>query len=249
MSLSLWAGIGNITAIKGSALVVRHSGSVDAKSGMNLLEHDRIQTQRKSRVQVMLKDNTVVTIGANSSFRFDTFSYDGTKKSQLAMSAQRGFFRSVTGKIGHIAPERFKVKTVSATIGIRGTDFSANIMSDMEVIRCYSGKITVDFAGQSQEVVAGMQIELHKENGTLKAQEPHTQKTTSTSQEKKSDETSIESTDINTNEVQTEVISDITQIINDPVNEEVESAQGTDTPQNSDPFTITPAAEDRPVQY
>ena len=235
-------------AMKGSASVVRSDGSVDAKNGLSLLEHDRIQTQKKSRVQVMLNDNTVVTIGANSSFSFDTFSYDGTKKSKVAMSAQRGFFRSVTGKIGKMAPERFKVKTVSATIGIRGTDFSADVMDDREIIKCYSGVISVTYKGEEKEVVAGMQLEIRKGSSELEEVQPQRKKET---QAKSLEKVS----GITEQEIPTEVVSDITQIVNDSENiaeEDTAVDQQANDPAPPPPanaFRITPGAEDRPAQY
>ena len=67
----------------------------------------------------------------------------------------------VTGKIGKLAPERFKLKTVSATIGIRGTDFSGDIMDNREIIRCYSGAISVELDnGGIEDILSGMLIEI-----------------------------------------------------------------------------------------
>lgn len=160
MSISAWAGIGNIMALRGAAEVERTQGDVAAKSGMELLEGDKIVTKEKSRVQVMLKDETIVTIGANSSFSFDEYSFDGTKDSKALMHANRGFFRSVTGKLSKIAPERFKVKTASATIGIRGTDFSGDISAKKELIKCYKGRIFVEFQGRIQDIDAGSFAEI-----------------------------------------------------------------------------------------
>lgn len=160
MSISAWAGIGNIMALRGAAEVERTQGGVAAKNGMELLEGDKIVTKEKSRVQVMLKDETIVTIGSNSSFSFDEYSFDGTKDSKVLMHANRGFFRSVTGKLSKIAPERFKVKTASATIGIRGTDFSGNVLPNQEIIKCYKGRIFVEFQGKIQDIDAGSFAEI-----------------------------------------------------------------------------------------
>jgi len=160
LSISVWANIGNIMAIKGEAEVKRSSGALKAANGMQLLKGDEIVTGAKSRVQVMLKDETVVTVGANSSFGFEEFSFDGSKNSNVSMNANRGFFRSVSGKIGKLAPEIFKVKTASATIGIRGTDFSGDIVGDRQTFRCYKGGITVEYEGSSSDVDAGMMVEL-----------------------------------------------------------------------------------------
>ncbi|MBN2823927.1 MAG: FecR domain-containing protein [Campylobacterales bacterium] len=171
MSLYAFANIGTIMALKGSANIERGM-IVDAKMGMAIKQGDKIVTSADSRVQVMLKDETVVTIGANSSFDFKEFSFDGSKNSKVNLKANRGFFRTVTGKIAKVAPNRFKVKTVSATIGIRGTDFSGNIdlERDMEVIRCYSGKIIVELdKGGVQNIDAGMLIEISNKNVDVKS--------------------------------------------------------------------------------
>lgn len=154
LSSSLFANIGTIMAMKGSALVERAGANVDALTGMELLEGDTIVTESKSRVQVMLKDETVVTIGAKSTFSFDEYSFDGAE-SKVSMKASRGFFRSVTGRIGKLAPQRFKVKTASATIGIRGTDFWGITGGARELVTCNKGAISIEFDGKVIEVDAG----------------------------------------------------------------------------------------------
>ena len=160
LSIPLWADIGNIMALKGQADVIRSSKHIKALAGMELLKGDQIQTYTNSRVQVMLKDDTVVTIGAKSLFGFEEFDFDNKAKPKVSMRAVRGFFRSVTGKIGKIAPERFKVQTASATIGIRGTDFSGDIKSDKELFKCYSGAINVAYEGGYVDIKAGQFVEL-----------------------------------------------------------------------------------------
>jgi len=230
MSLSLWASIGNIMAIRGSAEVQRDSSLLDAKNGMELQEGDKIVTAAKSRVQVMLKDDTVVTIGASSTFGFDEFKFDGTQNSNLKMSANRGFFRSVTGKIGKLAPERFKVKTASATIGIRGTDFSGEIFVDHEIFKCYYGTIYIVYENGEKEIEAGQMMELKR--GKLELP----QKSAANVRTKRV-------TSINEDQVPTEIISDITQIIEDSDNEPAEDAE------DGEAFNINANAADREVQY
>lgn len=168
INISLWANIGTVMAMKGSADLKRETKLMKVSSGMELLKGDAIITHAKSRVQVMLNDDTVVTIGQNSSFGFEDFVFDGTKKSKIAMRATRGFFRSVTGKLGKIAPERFKVKTASATIGIRGTDFSGNIIGDAQTFVCYSGAISVAFDGAINTIDAGMVMQIIKNKVEIK---------------------------------------------------------------------------------
>ena len=164
----LWSNIGNIGALKGTATVVRSSSTLDVKNGMALKVKDKIITTSKSRVQVILKDNTVVTIGPNSIFVFDAYKFGGKDDSEVKMHIDRGFFRSVTGKIGKLAPERFKVKTASATIGIRGTDFSALMSEGKETITCYKGRLNVSIDGILHKVDAGMMMELSDGKAEIK---------------------------------------------------------------------------------
>jgi len=165
LSLNAFASIGNIMALKGSAEIHRDNNNIlPAKSGMKIEEGDKVVTQSKTRVQIILKDETIITIGANSSFQFDEFFFDNSKKSTLSMRMNRGFFRSVTGKIGKIAPERFKVKTSSATIGIRGTDFSVRLQNAIERFRCYSGGIRITFGNTIRDIHAGESFELNVQN-------------------------------------------------------------------------------------
>jgi len=133
-----------------------------------LLKGDKIITQNKTKVQIILNDDTTITIGSNSSFAFLDYTFDGTKNSSVSMKSTRGFFRSVTGQIGKLAPERFKVQTNLATIGIRGTDFSAQINENKALYRCYSGEIKVAFNGKERSIIEGEMLHLHLEGGAVK---------------------------------------------------------------------------------
>jgi len=199
-TIAIWANIGNIMVVKGQANVKRSAQMVTATNGMILLVGDEIITKMQSRVQVMLKDDTIITIGPKSSFGFDDFVFDGTTNSKVSLKSNRGFFRSVTGKIAKIIPDRFKVKTVSATIGIRGTDFSGEIIGDTEIIKCYKGTIYVEFEGITRDIKAGNMIELSDSGVKLR-------KNISVIREPKK----VLYDDKETNGMTNEVISDITQ--------------------------------------
>lgn len=160
-----FANIGNIMALTGKVQLHKLTGNIiSAKSGMEIQLGDKITTTKLSRVQVMLKDDTLITIGANSSFQFDKYFFDGSKKSTAKMKLNRGFFRSVTGKIGKLAPERFTVETSSATIGIRGTDFSATVRNAIERFKCYRGKIIITIDDLVKELSAGEFFEFNPDN-------------------------------------------------------------------------------------
>jgi hypothetical protein len=168
LSIVSFANIGTIMVAKGDAHIKRSQKMLPVKNGMDILKGDEIITKKKTRIQVMLNDDTVVTIGPDSSFSFLDYFYDGSKKSTIKMQANRGFFRSVTGKIGKIAPERFKVKTKLATIGIRGTDFSAQIGTHTTSYICNRGEITLNFADMQKSIVGGDKMLLRLEGMKVK---------------------------------------------------------------------------------
>ena len=162
LSSFIWSSIGNIGALKGSAEVVRNISTLKVESGMELHVEDKITTAEKSRVQAILNDDTIVTIGPKSVFIFDAYKFGNKNDSHVDMHLERGFFRSVTGEIGKLAPQRFNVKTVSTTIGIRGTDFSAFVSDVKEIITCHKGQISVLVEDKTYIVDEGKQLILVK---------------------------------------------------------------------------------------
>jgi len=159
-TLYSFGSIGTIMALKGE-IIIQRDDFIEAKMGMEIHQGDRVSTSKNSRMQVILKDQTVITIGANSSFDFKEYLFDESTNSKLTFKVNRGYFRSLTGKIGKIAPQRFKIKTISATIGVRGTDFDGNITEQKETIKCHSGAIWVKFdKGGVKNVLSGMQLNI-----------------------------------------------------------------------------------------
>jgi hypothetical protein len=158
--LTLSANIGSVGAYRGSAKLIRQGESLDISSGMILKQHDTIVTKTETKVQLIMKDETIITIGPSSYFKIDSYSFENSKKNTLNVQLKHGFFRAITGKIGKIAPERFKIRTKSATIGIRGTDFGAYVGEQSEYIGCFNGKIDVLTKDKTFEVDKSMMVML-----------------------------------------------------------------------------------------
>ena len=161
------ANIGTVTAVRGEAKLTHQESVTTVTKHEKIFEKDHINTASQSRVQVVLNDDTVVTIGPESEYYFEVFQDHGDV--QVKMRAERGFFKSVTGKIGKIAPERFKIKTKAATIGIRGTQFMAYVAEDEEKIGCIQGAIVVwTNSGLTFNVPAGKMLIYKDGKWTLK---------------------------------------------------------------------------------
>lgn len=153
---TLLAGIGRVSAVTGSAELLREGSSITVVKETAVNEKDLLKTAARSKVQVILNDETVVTVGPESEYLFERFQERGD--TEVIMQLKRGFFKTVTGKIGKIAPQKFKVRTKAATIGIRGTQFMAYVSEAEEKIGCIQGKIIVWTADREYIVSAGQML-------------------------------------------------------------------------------------------
>ncbi len=136
------APIGKISALSGDATLLRNGSSTPLHTGDLLEKGDTIQTAPKTRLQIVFNDHTVISLGQKTTFRVNDYLYD-KKDPKADFSITKGIFKSITGKIGKIAPKHFKLRTKNATIGIRGTTVLGDISEKREMIACSYGKIVV----------------------------------------------------------------------------------------------------------
>ena len=158
--LNVYASIGKITFVNGTANILREEKNFIAKLGDDILSKDIINTEENSKLQIIFNDKTVITIGNKSKFSINDYYYNenNSKESKLDMNFSNGFFKTITGKIGKINPSKFKLNTKSASIGIRGTQISMTTDAVAgDFIACTSGEISVtsNLTGTSVIVPSG----------------------------------------------------------------------------------------------
>lgn len=153
-SLSLFASVGKISALNGKIIVDREQKQLEASIGFLLEEKDLVISDDKSKAQITMNDGTVLSIGKSSKLNINEYIFDqnSPENSKANFQFVEGTFKSITGAIGKIAPERFKLETKSASIGIRGTI----VVGSQKMIACTHGKITVTSAGVTRFLNAGM---------------------------------------------------------------------------------------------
>ncbi|SDK59559.1 FecR family protein [Maridesulfovibrio ferrireducens] len=115
--------IGVVTGLTGQAYAESESGSRALEPGSPIFEGEDLITGPAGNVEVRFIDDTLLSQGANSRITLDDYIYDTSESSasELLLQITEGTFRVVTGKIAEQNPERFKVGSPLATIGIRGT--------------------------------------------------------------------------------------------------------------------------------
>ena len=88
----------------------------------DVYHNEVIETKNQSATEIIFLDETTLTLGPNARMSLDRFVYDtDPKKGTFVMTATRGAFRFVSGKM---AKKAYVIHTPSATIGIRGTILS-----------------------------------------------------------------------------------------------------------------------------
>lgn len=154
----LFANIGTVSLVEGKATILRNGQTLGANMGDKIENKDVISTQVNSKIKITFIDNTIVTIGKESSLNIEEYIFDTTNKSQAKteLNVLKGAFHTITGEIGKVNPDKFKLKTKSASIGIRGTEF----YGDDNRIVCTQGRIVVLSNGISVDVPAGNYINI-----------------------------------------------------------------------------------------
>lgn len=119
---------GMIKTVRGQVRIERGSRNLEARIGDPVQERDRVIAQSGSSVGISMNDETLLSIGPNSTLVIDKYAYDPvTREGQVATSILKGTLRYVTGLIGRARPQAIKVMTANATIGIRGTEFIVEV--------------------------------------------------------------------------------------------------------------------------
>lgn len=164
----LSANIGKITGVKGDVSVHREAGIFKGKSGFILELHDKIKTKAKSKALVLFNDKTSITVGKSSSLSVDDFVFDQQTpaNSEATFNFGKGVFRTITGKVGKLNPSKFKLKTKSASMGIRGSEAYLEVAEDGSVsIDVLEGVYTAhgkDIPKGTSGIVTSTSVELTK---------------------------------------------------------------------------------------
>jgi len=148
--------IGDVILHEGNANIERTDGEdVDAEKDLDIFQYDTVKTG-KGKVAIGFIDDTRVDITQHSKLIIDEFVYDpNTKTGSLSLKAALGTVRYASGQIAKTSPTNVQIKTPTATIGVRGTDFSMTIdeVGSSTIIllpscdtngNCFVGEISVE---------------------------------------------------------------------------------------------------------
>jgi len=161
-----YAAIGKVTEqVNTPPSIQRANQTLAGAKGTSVEMNDSIKTQA-GKVGITFEDDTRVQVNENSRLVIDDFVYDPkTKAGKLGAKIALGTVRYASGQIAKNSPQNVALNTPTATISVRGTDFTASVdelgqstivllpscptdrktrtVKDIEV-NCKTGEITVE---------------------------------------------------------------------------------------------------------
>ena len=125
---ALAADIGQVKVAQGKVEIQRGATTVPAKVGTAVQASDVIVTGADGSAGVTFTDNSLVSVGPNSVFAIDKYRFDSTThKGEFEGSLKKGKLAAVSGKMVKQSPEAMKIRTPSAIMGVRGTEFVVQV--------------------------------------------------------------------------------------------------------------------------
>jgi hypothetical protein len=117
--------------------VIESQGTVEAQSngrsrllakGDPVCVGETIMTSQSGTVQIKMADDGLIAVRPQTQLKIEKFVYSGTDKDSSLITLLKGSSRFVTGKLGKLYPQNDLIRTVTATIGVRGTDHQATVI-------------------------------------------------------------------------------------------------------------------------
>jgi hypothetical protein len=115
---------GRVIRLRGN-LTMRTRGATERPllKGSSVYEGDILETGQKSMAVLVFRDNSRVTLQAETSFKVERYQYHAKKTDNIFFRMFKGGLRVFTGMVVRRNARNFKIGTPTAVVGVRGTGF------------------------------------------------------------------------------------------------------------------------------
>ena len=122
---------GMVVASRGVVVAVATNGeSREIKQGDFIYVSDEIVTSNRSFAVVQFEDGAKVTVRPNTTLIIESYLYNGDGDDEATLNLVEGGLRVITGALAKTNPDKYKVRTPVALMGVRGTEFSVMLCGD-----------------------------------------------------------------------------------------------------------------------
>jgi len=121
--------IGRIKVSRGQVAVERAGATLPAAVGTRVQASDTIRTGDDGSVGITMDDDSLLSAGPNTVLVLDRYAFDPTtNQGRFDTALNKGTLAVISGRIAKQSPDAMTVRTPTAILGVRGTEFvvSAN---------------------------------------------------------------------------------------------------------------------------
>lgn len=144
--------VAQVTLVMGHVQLERADGQLlKVLRGQSIEESDRLRTGADGMIMLMFNDQGRVALRPDSELLIRKYQYDPQgQESDLQLELLKGTVRQISGKAAKNQPQRYRLNTPVAAIGVRGTDFLAKV--EDSALRTYvnEGAIVIQSPQQQQ---------------------------------------------------------------------------------------------------
>jgi len=127
-SPALAAEVGLVKVSHGTVAIERAGARLPAAVGTAVEASDVIVTGADGAAGITFTDNSLVSVGPDSRFAIDKYAFDNTTYAgRFEGTLSQGRLAAVSGKMVKQSPESMKIRTPSAVMGVRGTEFVVQV--------------------------------------------------------------------------------------------------------------------------
>jgi len=131
--------IGKVTIILKTAYAIQDALPRKLERDSDIRLGDVISTGKGARLEIILNDGSVVTLGERTHFVVQEFIMSDTRNNAV-LRLLEGAFKVTSGKLTKLANASMQVQTNTATIGIRGTTFWGGMLDGKFEVALLGGK-------------------------------------------------------------------------------------------------------------
>ncbi len=122
--------IGSIKTLQGTVEIIRDGETLHPEAGTRLFDRDTVQTGKDGSVGIILRDDTILSLGPDSTLDMQEFRFDPHNEDySLVCRMLRGTFIFISGLIAKLSPDSVKIETPDGTVAIRGTRLAVYIQN------------------------------------------------------------------------------------------------------------------------
>lgn len=136
--------LGKTILARGSIVAERNNAQEALRRQSPVFQQDVLRSSANARAQFRMIDNALINLQQNSVLRLHDYKLENPSgDGSVLMELISGGLRTVTGAIGKKDKKDYQLRTPTATIGIRGTLYEVEIVSDGMYIAAWNGSIQV----------------------------------------------------------------------------------------------------------